>query len=83
MQGDESAPTVTYKVSQNLWFRQEHITKPYLFKLGNCKAVAFLPHSRVLASPQLASWPTKWYDYDYAVSIYVFPLLKSVQKLAD
>ena len=40
--GAESTPIATYKSSQNWWFRQEHITKPYLLKLGNYKAVAFL-----------------------------------------
>ena len=40
--GDKSIPIITLKLSQNLLFRKEHITKPYLLKLGNWKAVAFL-----------------------------------------
>ena len=40
--GDKSIHIITLKLSQNLLFRKEHITKPYLLKLGNWKAVAFL-----------------------------------------
>ena len=40
--GNKSIPIITLKLSQNLLFRKEHITKPYLLKLGNWKAVAFL-----------------------------------------
>ena len=52
--GDESIPIITFKLSQNLLFRKEQITKPYLLKLGNWKAVAFLHFLIPLKTTQLS-----------------------------